>query len=139
MHSGQGSDPLWLVGCRDPEIPFALERLASNGFHPTTVFDAGAYRGDFARACFAVWPGCRIACFEALEPRVQELQKLALETLWTGFSVLTWGGTNSAMALNVAETSSSILSEQVPQGFPTRHYPMRTVDNVLVRISWGRA
>lgn len=32
-----------------------------------TVFDVGAFRGDFARACLAAWP-CTVLSFEPLEP-----------------------------------------------------------------------
>jgi hypothetical protein len=31
-----------------PEIPVALERLSDLNFKPETIYDVGAYRGDFA-------------------------------------------------------------------------------------------
>jgi hypothetical protein len=31
-----------------PEIPLAIERLATLNFNPTQIFDVGAYQGDFA-------------------------------------------------------------------------------------------
>ena len=33
-----------------------------------TVFDVGAFRGDFARACLDEWPECAVHSFEPLEP-----------------------------------------------------------------------
>jgi FkbM family methyltransferase len=33
-----------------------------------TVFDVGAFKGDFARACLAEWPDCSVHSFEPLEP-----------------------------------------------------------------------
>lgn len=32
------------------------------------VFDVGAFRGDFAKACLERWKGCRVVSFEPLEP-----------------------------------------------------------------------
>lgn len=32
-----------------------------------TVFDVGAFQGDFARACLAEWPDCSVHSFEPLE------------------------------------------------------------------------
>lgn len=37
-----------------------------------TVFDVGAFRGDFARACLAEWPECGVESFEPLEERQGE-------------------------------------------------------------------
>ena len=34
-----------------------------------TVLDVGAFRGDFARACLAEWPDCRVLSYEPLEPK----------------------------------------------------------------------
>src|SRR5438270_4273772 len=63
-----------------PDNRFALERISAVGFQATTVFDVGAYRGDFARLCLNIWPSCNVVCFEALEPRVNELRGLERQT-----------------------------------------------------------
>src|SRR5947209_3872759 len=68
----------WLAERFDfPEIPRALARLRDQGFQPKTIFDVGAYRGDFATACLAVWPQTSIVCFEPLPHMQPVLNELA--------------------------------------------------------------
>jgi len=115
-----------------PEVRFALERLSAVGFQPITVFDVGAYRGDFARLCLQIWPTCNVACFEALEPKVNELR--TLEHL-TGrvqvFNCLLGASAAADVPFHTSETASSILSEHHDQGFSIENYPMRTIDDVV--------
>ena len=115
-----------------PDIRFALERLSAVGFHPITVFDVGAYRGDFAQLCLKIWPECKVACFEALEPRVNELHLLERETSRIQvFDFLLGAKAAVAVPLHIGETASSVLSEHHNQEFPTEEYPMRTIDDVV--------
>lgn len=115
-----------------PEIPAALERLKQCGFQPRLIFDVGAYRGDFARDALRVWPGCRIACFEALEARVEELNGWAATSPNIAvFPCLVGAATRDAVPLNISETASSILSEHISQNFQQRAYQMRSIDDVI--------
>ena len=117
-----------------PEIPFALERLAATGFRPALVFDAGAYRGDFARMCLEVWPGCPVACFEALDNRADELRALTeVEPTVRVFRCLLGAEMRSDMRLHVSETGSSVPDESIPHALPVQHCQMRTVDDVVAR------
>ena len=59
------------------EIPSSLERLANLGFQPKQIFDVGAYKGDFTELCLKYFPHAKIACFEVLEHRVEQLNLLA--------------------------------------------------------------
>ena len=115
-----------------PEIRFALERLAATGWRPRLIFDAGAYRGDFARACLQVWPGCAVACFEALETRASDLRALTdAEPTVRVFRCLLGAEARAEVPLHVSETGSSVLDEQIAQPFPIQLCPMRTVDEVV--------
>ena len=58
-----------------PEIPPALERLWINNFRPTSIFDVGAYSGEFAKLCRKIWPLAKLTCFEVLPHRVAELRR----------------------------------------------------------------
>lgn len=115
-----------------PEIPFALERLAAVGFQPKQIFDVGAYRGDFARSCLDIWPQTKIACFEALESRVEQLEKLASDSSSLQvFSGLLGAESKENIPLYEAETASSVLVEKNAQDFPVTYHSMRTVDGIV--------
>jgi FkbM family methyltransferase len=115
-----------------PEIQFALERLDSIGFRPAQIFDVGAYKGDFARMCSVIWPKAGIACFEALQKRVDDLQALSAENANVSvYPVLLGATSQDAVILNESETASSILTEKVPQQFAQNLHPMTTVDEIV--------
>ncbi|MCM1981752.1 FkbM family methyltransferase [Lyngbya confervoides] len=115
-----------------PEIPGSLKRLAAQGFQPQLIFDVGAYRGDFAQTCLEIWPQSEVACFEALSTRVQDLQALAREKPSIRvFAGLVGAHYQEKVQLHEAETASSVLVEQQPQGFPVSHHTMRPLDQIV--------
>lgn len=123
-----------------PEIPFALDRLAAQGFRPSLVFDVGAYTGDFARMALARWPRAEVACFEAQDARVADLRRLAqAEHGLRVFPVLLGAGCRDRVALHESETASSVLDEVAGPAHPVVEHPMRTVDDVVLREYAGRA
>lgn len=115
-----------------PEIPPALERLATNGFQPKQIFDVGAYRGEFAQTCLHIWPDAQVICFEALEAQVSQLQQLAQRNpAITVHPVLLGAEVREKVALHEAETASSVLLEQIPQDFSVSFHAMQTVDQIV--------
>lgn len=115
-----------------PEIPLTLERLSDVSFQPTQIFDVGAYQGDFAQSCLRIWPNAKVACFEALEHRVNQLQQLASCNLAMQVFPYLLGAENlEKVPLHQAETASSVLVEQIHQNFPVTFHPMRTVDQIV--------
>jgi FkbM family methyltransferase len=117
---------------RSPEIPNSLERLAKLGFKPNLIFDIGAYKGDFTNLCIKYFPKSRVACFEVLEPRVQQLRQLASQnSVVQVFPVLLGAESQEKVQFNEAETASSVLIEQVQQNFTVKSYPMTTVDAIV--------
>lgn len=115
-----------------PEISFALERLATCGFKPNLVFDVGAYRGDFAKTCLQIWSNTKVACFEALEPRVIQLQELSSKNPSVQvFPGLLGAALKENVPLHEAETASSVLKETIPQDFSVTLHTMRTVDHIV--------
>jgi len=115
-----------------PEIPTSLERLSELGFKPTQVFDVGAYKGDFANLCLKYFPSARIACFEVLEHRVEQLNLLASTNSRVQiFPTLLGSEIQEQVKFNQAETASSVLIEKVPQNFPVKCYPMTTIDKLV--------
>ena len=115
-----------------PEIPFALERLARNGFRPGMIFDVGAYQGDFAKLCLKIWPSSKVSCFEAQEHKVRELKELASQNRSIQvFPVLLGAESGERVPLHEAETASSVFEEQTPQNFPVSYHPMETIDRLV--------
>lgn len=115
-----------------PDIRFALERLAENGFRANTVLDVGAYRGDFARLCLTTWPECLAICFEALEERVTELRALEGNSgRIQVFDCLIGAATADRVPLHMRETASSVLTEHHDQTGTTRDFKMRTIDEII--------
>jgi len=123
-----------------PEIPSALERLKRNGFSPGSIFDVGAYRGDFAALCFQLWPDTSVTCFEVLpEPSEKILTMARKQKSLHLISCLLGAETRPAVDLNLGETASSVLRERVNGQGRKAKFPMRTVDEVVARDLQGRA
>lgn len=115
-----------------PEIPVGLSHLAAVGFRPQHIFDVGAYRGDFARSCLDVWPTAKMACFEALDSKVMQLQQLAAtQPEVEVFQMLLGAESSDRVPLHEAETASSVLVEHISNTFPVSYHPMRTVDQIV--------
>lgn len=62
-----------------PDLRFSLLQLRRFGFEPKQVLDGGAYRGDWSRLCFSVWPETSIVCVEPQKSTATALQSLAEE------------------------------------------------------------
>jgi FkbM family methyltransferase len=117
-----------------PEIPVALSRLASLGFRPASIFDVGAYHGDFARLCLSLWPDARVTCFEAQAAAVERLQKFAAgDSRVTVVPTLVGAQPRAEVALYEAETASSVLTEAAGPRHPAKRYPMTTIDDAIAQ------
>ena len=116
-----------------PSIPFALERLRTQGFAPRTVFDVGAYRGDFAQQSLSMWPDANILCFEP-QPQMQAgLQALAVKTGRIQTYPVVLGSTEiESVRLHCAESASSVLLEH-HQRHPSIVCRQTTLDAVTAR------
>lgn len=123
-----------------PEIPLSLERLQSQGFNPTLIFDVGAYRGDFARECLRVWPSVEIACFEPLPHRLPDLRELQQESAQkiSVYPCLLGASDQSEVVFHQVETASSVLVERENRNHPTAIYPMKTIDMLITEEFLGR-
>jgi FkbM family methyltransferase len=123
-----------------PAIPFALERLKRRGFAPISIFDVGAYQGSFARLCRSLWPQAQLCCFDALPSRMTDLRQMEkTDPRMRLFPVLLGAENREAVPLHERETASSILAEHGAHDFPTRNYPMRTIDSIVSTELQGRA
>jgi FkbM family methyltransferase len=122
-----------------PEIPVALNTLALLGFSPDTIFDVGAYQGDFAKCCCKIFSNAQVVCFEALEHKVQQLEKTFINNAKIRvLPTLLGAEIKEAVPLHNVETASSILLEHIPQNFPVTFHPMTTVDEIVANNFDGR-
>jgi FkbM family methyltransferase len=114
-----------------PEIPAALYRLKAQGFSPNRIFDVGAYRGDFARECMALWPKAEVFCFEPQGHMQEALGQLhAEQPLVQVYPVLLGARDAAQVTLYCAETASSVLKEYHVQ-HPSMTCAQTTVDQVV--------
>jgi FkbM family methyltransferase len=124
---------------RLPEIPVALANLKGQGFHPKTIFDVGAYRGEFALECLKLWPDSQIACFEPLPHLLPVLNSLAARNRRIQVHATLLGAIEAeAVALHCAETASSVLRERHGR-HPTIFCPQTTIDAVVLRDYGGKS
>jgi FkbM family methyltransferase len=123
-----------------PTIPLALDRLKAAGFRPRTIFDVGAYEGEFTRASLSRWPEARVACFEVLADPLEKLNRLSsADSRVRVFPMLLGAESKENVPFHESETASSVWAEQIPRSFPVRMHPMRTVDHVTAEFFQGTA
>jgi len=123
-----------------PSIPFALERLKRNGFVPESVFDVGAYQGDFAAICLRLWPKTNVTCFEVLPtPSTRILRMADSHQNVKLIPCLLGSEIRRNVQLNLAETASSVLAEKAHPQSASANFPMRTIDDVVENDLQGRA
>jgi len=120
-----------------PRIKLAMERLARQGFSPSTIFDVGAYQGEYAQTCLDIWPDSQIVCFEPQVEAVNEL-KQRLNDRVDVYPILLGSEETGSAVLHEAETASSVLQEHVDQSLPTSKHRMRTVDSIVDADLGGR-
>lgn len=114
-----------------PEVPVALRRLANAGFRFRQIIDVGAHRGEFAKECLNVWPNSRVLCFEAHRAAVEHLREFSTSQPRISIvEALVGAASQERVALNVADTASSVLTEHVTTDLPVEHHDMVALDEI---------
>jgi FkbM family methyltransferase len=111
-----------------PRIDFALERLKACGFTPDTIFDVGAYQGDFAQTALRVWPNCDIVCFEVQTIPLDRLRSNLSSQHVRVIECLLGAERRFDVTLHLAETASSVLVENAHPLTQAEQFQMRTID-----------
>lgn len=114
-----------------PSVESSLFLLNENGFVPKTIFDVGAYKGDFALLSKKVWKNSEIICFEPLTEQVKLLKEIAVNTPKMKVIEGVVGEEKKIIEFNEAETASSCLNEQIDQGFLKTQKNMNTLVNYI--------
>jgi len=60
-----------------PDVRWSLLQLPRFGFIPKHIMDVGAFKGDWTRVCFEVFPEATITCIEPQDAPQEELRNLA--------------------------------------------------------------
>ncbi len=112
-----------------PNCNKSLERIQKLGFRPQTVFDVGAYKGEFSKACLDLWKDVEVVCFEALKDKATELDNWSkTEQRIRVIAGLVGDEYNETVKFNEKETASSVLNEFECSDFDTGFHIMRTLD-----------
>ena len=108
-----------------------LRQMARNGFHPRTIVDVGAYRGDWSRMAHAIWPDAAIVMIEPNREQSGCLNALAAELHGTLHCELLGPVDGQEVTFHVMATGSSVLPERsdVPRRTETRK--LATLDTLL--------
>ncbi len=115
-----------------PDVGKSLERLKRLGFSPTTIFDIGAYKGDFAKLCLSTWGNANIVCFEPLKDKFAALEKWSsAEKRVKVIHGLLGEENKDKVKFNMSETASSVLTEHISTDFKSDYLPMRTLDAAI--------
>lgn len=94
----------------DPEV--SLRRLNTLGFVPKTIFDVGAYQGDFAQMCLNIWPDSEVHSFEGLPDKAGAIQKRFEGKNVQVVNTLVGAEKRDDVVFFADETSSSVLASQ---------------------------
>lgn len=118
-----------------PDPLYSLKLLKKAGFEPKTVYDVGAYNGDFATMVLNIWPKCKVNCFEALSEKVSLLQAKFRNENVEIFEGLVGEKIDDLVEFHEVESASSVLEEQLSNEFPTTIKKMRTLDHYIMDLN----
>lgn len=110
----------------------AVRHLAEMGLQPGTVFDVGAYVGDWTRSSAQVFPTAQFVMVEPVPARRPQLAEVEVEL--AGRAVvcqeLLGREVRDAVPFTVMGTGSSLFEENTPFPRERIELPMRTLDQL---------
>lgn len=110
----------------------SLQNLKRLGFRPDVIFDVGAYKGEFAKACLEIWPSSKVVCFEAQADKVERLKRFSASEIRVSVVGGLVGNENKdQVKFHESETASSILEEHISKDFNENFHKMRTLDSAV--------
>jgi len=115
-----------------PDPAKSLWRLKTMGFNPGSIFDIGAYEGEFTKLCTAIWPDAKIHAFEGLPEKVILLNKKLDNKAVVINEVIVGESDNGDVKFFADETSSSVLySDEVNTKKKIIHQKMISLDSYI--------
>ncbi len=121
-----------------PEIEAALRRLHSLGFDPRFCVDVGAYRGDWAQMCKAVFAQSKILMIEAQAAKHATLEGIvARHPGEFSLEMSLLGATDGqTVTFSEMETGSSVFAENSPYARNVVEKATFRLDTLLTRGSY---
>jgi FkbM family methyltransferase len=106
-----------------------LANLRRAGFQPQGIIDGGAYRGDWVKDVWAVWPGVPCALVEPQLERKPQLERLARQVNGSFVVAQALGSQSGTANFQLCETASGISDEVIPG--KTIEVPITTIKAIL--------
>lgn len=115
-----------------PNQRTSLIRLKELGFNPKTIYDVGAFKGDFAELASNLWPESEILCFEPLKEKSKQIQeRFEDDPKIQTFNILLGEKDQNEVTFFEAETASSVLPEHEDNDFKKTKKPMVAIDTLV--------
>jgi len=115
-----------------PNQTSSLSLLQKQGFTPKTVFDVGAYKGDFAELAKSIWPETEVHCFEPLKEKAIDIgNRFKTVGKVHVHNVLLGEEDDKTVVFNKAETASSVLVEHETNDFEKEEKTMVSLDTLI--------
>lgn len=119
-----------------PNFDKSMERLKDLGYKPKTIFDIGAFEGNFSKLCLDLWKDTNIVCFEPLKEKYENLEKWSeTENRIKVIHGLLGAEDRDNVKFNESESASSVLDEYISQDFKTEYHKMRTLDTCITEFA----
>jgi len=117
-----------------PKMYASLKRLRRLGFQPRGVIDVGAYRGEWTREAFEVWPQTRSLMFEARQSESRHLEAVVSASNGrASYRTMLLGPESKKSAaffeLEASGTGSSVLEELSTVERKVVSLPMHRLDD----------
>lgn len=111
-----------------PDPLYSLQLLKKQGFVPKTIFDVGAYNGEFAKMVAGIWTDANIICFEGLSDKVEKLNQNISSSRIKIIEGLVGERNDDKVKFFKVESATSVLEENTPNNFEVGYQKMHTLD-----------
>ncbi len=96
-----------------PSMAWSVENLKKLGYHPATIIDVGAYRGDWTKEVQPIFPKANFLMVEPQPERAATLESLTKKLPNVYFASALAGASDDAeTAFNVLKTGSSVYAQR---------------------------
>jgi len=115
-------------------LPCILRNMRRIGFSPSSIFDIGAYRGEWTKQVSSIFHNATFVMIEAQPQKLLQLEDMASKIGSDRVKVISalLGSVRAdAVTFNLMETGSSVLTENTSFSSKSILLQMTTLDNVI--------
>jgi len=135
----------WVLGALPEDFKYqrglismraSMLNLRSNGFHPKSILDIGAFRGDWSRLARRIYPQAAIYMLDANPELAQPLDAAVRELGRAEMHIALLGAQPAdSRQFYLIRSGSSVLPENTSMPRSVVHLPMTTLDCMLAQYS----